>query len=302
MENFDPAKTEGGNRKLIFAVIAIAALSVLAIGGYYLTKKSGDNVPIAIVSPAPIVESTLDSDSDTIPDLVEKTIGTDPNKMDTDGDGFDDLAEIKNGYSPLIAGSAKFSPEELQVLKDKIKVADTVFFDKEFETKNSTSESINNLQNQLEPESYINGKLDFKIRQPKRWKVDESGKMGTHAMFINPQVDIENGNRFNATINITSGSANGLSIDENITMSKKILSEIFADYKSLEDSVANLNGNEYRIIGGTFTRDNNKVRNIQLSFINNNKVYVVTATALESTWDKYKDLFKASLLTFEFNN
>ncbi len=132
METYDSIKSDGSGRKIIFAVIAIVVLGVLAIGGYYLMKKSGGNVPVASVSPTPKVDSILDSDSDTIPDAVEKAIGTNPAKMDTDGDGFNDLAEIKSGYSPLVAGSAKLTLEDLQILKDKIKAADNDFYENNF--------------------------------------------------------------------------------------------------------------------------------------------------------------------------
>ncbi len=72
MENFDSNQGEGNSRKIIFAIIAIIVLVALAVGGYYLMKKSGGNVPVASVSPTPKVDSILDSDSDTIPDAVEK--------------------------------------------------------------------------------------------------------------------------------------------------------------------------------------------------------------------------------------
>jgi len=36
---------------------------------------------------------SVDSDKDGIPDIAEKTLGTDPNNMDTDGDGVNDLQD-----------------------------------------------------------------------------------------------------------------------------------------------------------------------------------------------------------------
>lgn len=124
------------SRKIIFSVVVVLALGALAAGGYYLSQK-GDDIPVASVSPEPtippIIDSTLDSDSDTIPDAVEKAIRTNPDKKDTDGDSFNDLPEIKNGYSPIIAGAAgKYTPEQWQAIKDKIKAADAEFFEKEF--------------------------------------------------------------------------------------------------------------------------------------------------------------------------
>ena len=42
-----------------------------------------------------------DSDKDGVADETEKKIGTNPNKADTDGDGYKDGLEILNNYSPL---------------------------------------------------------------------------------------------------------------------------------------------------------------------------------------------------------
>lgn len=48
----------------------------------------------------------MDSDSDGVPDQDEKVFGTDPNKADTDGDGYSDWIELNSGYSPLVAGKS----------------------------------------------------------------------------------------------------------------------------------------------------------------------------------------------------
>jgi len=53
---------------------------------------------------APVVVSTVDSDADGLTDAEEKIVGTDPNKADTDNDGYLDLAELKSGYDPLVPG------------------------------------------------------------------------------------------------------------------------------------------------------------------------------------------------------
>ncbi len=130
-----PPLVAAKNHALIFILISALAIGALAIGGYYLMKSGNDNLPAAIISPSPLPTINLnpDTDSDNIPDAVEKAIGTNPDKMDTDSDGYNDLPEIKNGYSPLIAGGiGKYTPEQLQALKDKIKAADAGFFDKEF--------------------------------------------------------------------------------------------------------------------------------------------------------------------------
>jgi hypothetical protein len=49
----------------------------------------------------------VDTDSDGLTDDEEVYYGSDINKPDTDGDGYKDGEEVKNGYDPIIAGSAK---------------------------------------------------------------------------------------------------------------------------------------------------------------------------------------------------
>ncbi len=48
-----------------------------------------------------------DFDNDGLSNDLEKAHGTDLNKADTDGDGYDDLAEIENGYDPVVPGEAR---------------------------------------------------------------------------------------------------------------------------------------------------------------------------------------------------
>lgn len=42
-----------------------------------------------------------DADKDLLSDAYEAILGTDPNKFDTDNDGYSDGEEIKNGHNPL---------------------------------------------------------------------------------------------------------------------------------------------------------------------------------------------------------
>lgn len=70
--------------------------------------------PVETLSPSmPATTSTSvpaspdpDSDSDGLTTLQEQQLGTDPNKADTDGDGFNDGDEVKAGYNPLGPGKS----------------------------------------------------------------------------------------------------------------------------------------------------------------------------------------------------
>lgn len=43
----------------------------------------------------------VDTDGDTISDEIEQKLGTDPNNIDSDADGYPDGIEVANGFNPL---------------------------------------------------------------------------------------------------------------------------------------------------------------------------------------------------------
>lgn len=55
-------------------------------------------------APTVLAQEIIDTDQDELPDYEELSIHyTDPNKFDTDGDGFGDGQEVNGGYSPLVS-------------------------------------------------------------------------------------------------------------------------------------------------------------------------------------------------------
>lgn len=115
--------TEESTKKLLVATMGLAAILVVVM----LV-----NLP-KMPSELPVDENTLDADADGIPNGAEKAIGTDTKKKDTDGDGFEDLVEIKKGYDPLDkAADAQLNKEELAILQDKLQGADPVFYKANF--------------------------------------------------------------------------------------------------------------------------------------------------------------------------
>ena len=60
----------------------------------------------------------IDTDHDGLPDDIERSLGTDPNKADTDGDGVSDAEELKQGTDPLGEGAMerRVSPAETAII------------------------------------------------------------------------------------------------------------------------------------------------------------------------------------------
>ncbi|MEI6529492.1 MAG: thrombospondin type 3 repeat-containing protein [Candidatus Falkowbacteria bacterium] len=82
---------------------ASSTATVNPIGEATSTDQNTLN-PIATSTPEPVIESTIDSDSDGLTDIEEKISGTNINVIDTDNDGLSDYEEVKIYHSnPLNA-------------------------------------------------------------------------------------------------------------------------------------------------------------------------------------------------------
>ena len=79
------------------ATLRIANLSKETAGEYrvIISNLGGETLS----SSANVSLLTDDTDSDGLTDLEEKTIGTNPNQMDTDGDGLSDFSEVRTHKS-----------------------------------------------------------------------------------------------------------------------------------------------------------------------------------------------------------
>ncbi|MFZ4632363.1 MAG: hypothetical protein ACOYL8_04165 [Patescibacteria group bacterium] len=61
-----------------------------------------------------------DSDNDGLPDKLEEALGTDPNKTDSDGDGYNDGTEVKGNYSPLGKNKLVYSDAIVNRIRGRI--------------------------------------------------------------------------------------------------------------------------------------------------------------------------------------
>ncbi|MDD5252006.1 MAG: L,D-transpeptidase family protein [Patescibacteria group bacterium] len=85
----------------------VAVFLLLGAGWPTQAVKAADK-NTTVVSPA--AAPAQDADGDGLTDVEETNIyKTDPNKPDTDGDGFRDGDEIKNGFSPRHAGQVRLA-------------------------------------------------------------------------------------------------------------------------------------------------------------------------------------------------
>jgi hypothetical protein len=71
-----------------------------------ISEIAATSSPIATTTAEIVIITAVDTDGDGLYDSEEKIFGTKSDMRDTDEDGYDDGAEIKNGFNP--AGTGKF--------------------------------------------------------------------------------------------------------------------------------------------------------------------------------------------------
>lgn len=67
----------------------------------------------------PLFAYAADSDTDRLPDDLEALFQSDPQKYDTDGDGYDDFTEVMSGHDPLSLTPEKIFKREIVVDRTK---------------------------------------------------------------------------------------------------------------------------------------------------------------------------------------
>ncbi len=138
----------------------------------------------------------------------------------------------------------------------------------------------------------------FEISPPYQWVVDQSGIGGTELALFHQEPDYHGETPFNANILVFVYPAEGLTLQEFVAFSKKESPLVLTNYVLLEEESAKVNDREVYLLESTFDQEEFPVRALQLIGIHEDQVYIVTAIALEDTWDKYEAVFDASLRSF----
>jgi len=103
-------------KKILFLIFAIGGALLFT---YFATQNQRNNQQLAslekVVDNKQIVYSFYeDDDLDGLSNAEETIYGSKPEVSDTDGDTYTDGDEVKNGYDPIVAGSARLSDRNTQ--------------------------------------------------------------------------------------------------------------------------------------------------------------------------------------------
>ena len=95
------------NQERIYLRNGADAFDLMRANGIGISNHNLSLIPVGNFN----LNSGVDSDNDGLSDAIEDALGTDKNKADTDGDGFDDRTEILNGHNPLGSGKMTYNLE-----------------------------------------------------------------------------------------------------------------------------------------------------------------------------------------------
>ena len=140
------------NSKKIVLVVGVVMIILGVVASYLLffSNKEDNNTPVVEDEKNEEVEidKELDSDQDGLPDYIEKVLGTYLNNFDTDGDGYSDFEEIKDGYDPV--GDEKYTEEEWEAVKGDIRNEDEELYNKMFESSDKTADGCDAFPDKLD--------------------------------------------------------------------------------------------------------------------------------------------------------
>ena len=95
-------------KKYSYNTFSFIVFTILMIGTFSFFTFA-DDVNLSLIE---------DFDRDGLSNAEEKSLGTDPKKSDTDGDGYSDGVEIESGYNPLISapGDRIMNPRKITTI------------------------------------------------------------------------------------------------------------------------------------------------------------------------------------------
>lgn len=136
---------------------------------------------------------------------------------------------------------------------------------------------------------------NLSIEYPFTWELDQSGQMGTSFIIFSP-IQIE-GDTFRENVNllIEDISGSGMNLTDYASVSEQQIQSIFGP---IEESVRI--GNKHMLVYNA-VMGNFKLKLIQYLQISDSKAYVLTLTAARTEFDKYQEVGKKIMDSFQIN-
>jgi hypothetical protein len=138
-------------------------------------------------------------------------------------------------------------------------------------------------------------KSGISIELPATWKVDDRGTARNLLIARAPLPDKDLTGEFQTLLTIDVDTV--AKLDGNAQQAR--VAKAFNNYKVVEKPTPiTINGLDGIAFAGTFTNVSVKLRSRQYMLLQNDQLYILTFTALDSAWAKYAPAIEASAATF----
>lgn len=146
--------------------------------------------------------------------------------------------------------------------------------------------------------AYTNTRWGFSMTPPSGWTVSEGTSM-TAVYFLGPFIS-ETGGNVNVNVQVMENVDSALS--EIVSANKLSLQNSLNDFTLVSENNQVVAGYNCYVLVMTFTYGSYGFKNEEAIFVESNKEFVITYTALPSNFDTYLSEFEPSLQTFRVNS
>ena len=161
-----------------------------------------------------------------------------------------------------------------------------------------TPEAVDSQSPAQPSQPYSNSMDGFEIQPPDGWVVDDSGAGGTSVIFYITTPDLHGDAPFRANMNVSVWPADGIKLEELVPAIREEYKRSGTDFTLLEETSPIVNDLETHVFDYTHSQGGLPLRVMQLAAIYEDKIYAITATALNGTWENYEAVFEASFRSF----
>ena len=161
-----------------------------------------------------------------------------------------------------------------------------------------TPEAVDSQSPAQPSQPYSNSMDGFEIQPPDGWAVDDSGAGGTSVIFYITTPDLHGDAPFRANMNVSVWPADGTKLEALVPAIREEYKRSGTDFTLLEETSPIVNDLETYVFDYTHSQGGFPLRVMQLAAIYEDKIYAITATALDGTWENYEAVFEASFRSF----
>ncbi len=161
-----------------------------------------------------------------------------------------------------------------------------------------TPEAVDSQSPAQPSQPYSNSMDGFEIQPPDGWAVDDSGAGGTSVIFYITTPDLHGDAPFRTNMNVSVWPTDGIKLEELVPAIKEAYKISGTDFTLLEETSPIVNDLETYVFDYTHSQGGFPLRVMQLAAIYEDKIYAITATALDGTWENYEAVFEASFRSF----